>query len=215
VCIFVCTNNTKAIGGNTFLYILHQLNYKERNDYLNMKIKIFLFLLSMIFIVSCVSKITLDGRPIPEHAYVQVNTQTGIKIDCLFLRYIERNEENEKFSWPDYLEFNKDINIPLETTGMYIIIQISNPKEIPYSLIKRYTLWNNNDLYPQEVMQIVSISKYPNRIHNIKLPFENGIKVDLELEFLDEQGELIMGIGQAQYQVNYREGGEKKKAVRE
>ena len=163
-------------------------------------------LVLFIFITSCVgATINIDGKPIPEHTYTQTNPRTSIKTDFLFMRYIEKKEGKEKFLYPAYLELNKDIIIPNDTDSVYFSIQVVNIRKVSYTLVKKFKVWDSTP-YPYEITQIVSISKQPNRMHQILLPYKKGIKVDFGLQLFDEKGSFIMDIGQAKYTV---EGGGK------
>ena len=157
-----------------------------------------IFLLFLLVGVSGCATINIDGRPVPEHAYTQTNPKTGIKVDFLFIRYIEKSEGKEKFLWPDYLELDDDLVLPRNTKTLCITVQIVNVHETPYKLEKVYTVWSGG-IYPYAVTQTVSESSYTNRIHNIDLPLITGAKIVFNLRLLDEDGGLIMNIGPARY----------------
>ena len=165
----------------------------------NVLITILLFL----FITSCVSTINIDGKPIPGHTYTQRNPRTNIKTNFLFVRYIEKTEGKEKFLYPAYLELNKEMIIPNDTKSIYIILEVINTLKVPYILAKKFTMWDSTP-YPYKITQTVSISKQPNRVHQILLPYKKGIKVDFGLQLLDDKGNFIMDLGKAKYIV---EGG--------
>ena len=167
-------------------------------------LKNLLILISFIFITSCVgATINIDGKPIPGHTYTQTNPRTNIKTNFLFMRYIEKKEGKEKFLYPVYLELNKEIIIPNDTKDVYIMIEVINILKVPYTLAKKYTVWDSTP-YPYEITQIVSISKQPNRVHQIRLPYKKGVRVDFGLQLFDDNGNFIMNVGQAKYTV---EGG--------
>ncbi len=115
----------------------------------------------------------------------------------------ERTEGKEKFLYPGYLEMNKDLIIPNDTETVYLILQVVNIRKVSYTLVKNYKVWDSTP-YPYKITQIVSISKQPNRMHQILLPYKKGYKVDFGLQLFDEKGSFIMDIGQAKYTV---EGG--------
>ena len=167
--------------------------------------KILPVLILFMFITSCAATFNIDGKPIPGHTYTQRNPRTNIKTNFLFVRYIEKTEGKEKFLFPAYLELNKDVIIPNDTESVYIIVEVINILKVSYALVKKYKVWNNSP-YPYKVTQTVSISKQPNRIHQILLPYKKGIKVDFGLQLFDDKGNFIMDIGQAKYTV---EGGGK------
>ena len=162
-------------------------------------LKNMLLLTVFIFTTSCVSTFQIDGKPIPDHVYTQVNPRTSIKTDFIFIRYIEVKEGKEKFLTPAYLELNKDIIIPNDTESLYINLQIVNTQKISYTLIKNFKVWDNSSPYPYKVTQVVSKSKQSNRVHHINLPMKKGIKVNFGFRLLDEKGTFIMNIGQAKY----------------
>jgi len=166
-------------------------------------LKNMLLLTLFIFITSCVSTINIDGKPIPDHTYTQRNPRTNIKTNFLFVRYIEKTEGKEKFLYPVYLELNKEMIIPNDTKSIYIILEVINILKVPYTLAKKNKVWDSTP-YPYEITQTVSISKQPNRVHQIRLPYKKGIKVDFGLQLLDDKGNFIMDLGQAKYIV---EGG--------
>lgn len=167
-------------------------------------LKNLLLLTLVIFISNCVgATINIDGKPMPGHTYTQVNPRTNIKTNFLFVRYIQKTEGKEKFLYPAYLELNKEVNIPNDTESVYIIIEVINILKVSYTLAKKYTVWDSTP-YPYNITQTVSISKQPNRIHQILLPYKKGIKVDFGLQLFDVDGKFIMDVGQAKYTV---EGG--------
>jgi len=170
-------------------------------------LKNMLILISFIFITSCVgATINIDGKPIPGHTYTQINPRTNIKTNFLFVRYIQKTEGKEKFLYPAYLELNKEINIPNDTESVYIIIEVINILKVSYTLAKKYTVWDSTP-YPYEITQTVSISKQPNRVHQILLPYKKGIKVDFGLQLFDDNGNFIMDVGQAKYTVGGGDAG--------
>lgn len=163
-----------------------------------------LLLVLFMFITSCMATFQIDGKPIPNHVYTQTNPRTNIKTNFLFARYIEKTEGKEKFLFPAYLEMNKNIIIPDDTKSVYITIEVINIRKVSYTLVKKYKVWDGTP-YPREITQTISISKQPNRIHQIHLPYKKGIKVDFGLQLFDAKGDFIMDIGQAKYKV---EGGD-------
>ncbi len=171
----------------------------ESNTKFNI-VKRFVPLLLFIFITSCMSTINLDGKPIPGHMYVQRNPATNIKTKFLFVRYIEKTEGEEKFLYPAYMELNKDVIIPSDTKNVYIILEVINILKVSYTLVKKFKVWDGTP-YPYNVNQVVSISKQPNRVHQISLPYKKGIKVDFGLQLFDDKGNFLMDIGQAKYTV--------------
>jgi len=164
---------------------------------------VFITMLFLLFLTSCATTINIDGKPMPGHTYTQQNPRTNIKTNFLFVRYIEKTEGKEKFLFPSYLELNKEIIIPNDTESVYIIVEVINILKIPYTLAKNYKVWDSTP-YPYKITQTVSISKQPNRVHQILLPYKKGIKVDFGLQLLDDKGNFIMNVGQAKYIV---EGG--------
>jgi len=160
-------------------------------------------LVIFIFITGCMTTFQIDGKPIPDHTYTQRNPRTNIKTNFLFVRYVEKTEGKEKFLYPVYLELNKEMIIPTDTKSIYIILEVINTSKVSYILAKKYTVWDGTP-YPYKITQTVSISKQPNRVHQILLPYKKGIKVDYGLQLLDDKGNFIMDVGQAKYTV---EGG--------
>lgn len=167
-------------------------------------LKNLLILISFIFITSCIAKINIDGKPVPGHTYTQINPATNIKTNFLFLRYIIKKEGKETFVTPVYLELNKHELIPTNTDSIYLIVEIVNVLEVSYIIAKKYKMWDGEP-YPHEVTQTVSISKQPNRIHQIRLPYKKGVKVEFGLQLFDKNGNFLMDIGEAKYTV---EGGD-------
>lgn len=160
-----------------------------------------LLLFSVVFL-SCVSTFQIDGKPIPEHTYTQKNPRTNIRVDFLFVRYIEKKEGKETFDWPDYLEVNEDVTIPEDTKSLYLTLQVVNTMKVKYKLKQFYKIWENEtDLYPYNVYQVISESKFSNRVHNIKLPYRKGIKVEYDLYLFDKNNDLIMKMGQIRYKI--------------
>lgn len=166
-----------------------------------------LFLGLVVFLSGCATILSPMGQPIPSHTYVQVNPKTNIKAHFYLVRYVEKTEGIEKFPYPIYLEFNKDIILPEDTKSIYIILQLANIQKSSYTLVKKYTVWDNTP-YPYEITQIVSKSKQLSRNYQVCLPYKKGTKVDFELQLFDDKGGFLMGLGTAKYVVK-KGGGEK------
>lgn len=148
-----------------------------------------------LFFIGCAT-ITIDGRPIAEHIYSQRNPSTGLRIDLLFVRYKEIKEGEEKFEWPVYLELNRLEKIPNDTKRVGVVLQIVNPYEVEYML----ELWCRE--YNKEIKttrKIISKSSFPNRIHEIDLNMKEDIMFEYFLRLVDEEGNLIMEMGNAEY----------------
>jgi len=152
-----------------------------------------------MFLASCAT-IQMDGKPIPSHTYVQKNPRTNIKVNFLFVRYFEKTEGKEKFEWPDYLQMNEDVDIPEDTKSLYLIVEVINTLKVKYSLKQHYKMWDGK-LYPYNVVNTISESKYSNRSHHIRLPYKKGVKIEYDLFLFDKNNDLIMKIGQIRYKI--------------
>lgn len=161
-----------------------------------MRITILALLFISFSFLGCAT-FTIDGKPIPGHTYTQINPRTGIKTDSLLVRYLEKTEGKEKFLWPDYLEFNKDLVLPSDTNELYISLQIVNIGKVTYRLKKKYTVYV--EPYSYTVSQTLSISKHQNRVHNIKLPIIKDAKINFDLRLYDKKGSFIMKFGEVKY----------------
>lgn len=168
-----------------------------------------LVLFLIVFLSGCATILSPMGQPIPSHTYVQVNPKTSIKAHFYLVRYVEKTEGIEKFLYPVYLEFNKDIILSEDTKSIYIILQLVNIRKIPYILQQNYIVQEKSrNPYPYEFIQTISKSKQLSRNYQIRLPYKKGIKVVFDLQLLDKKGEFLMSMGTAKYAV---EGGDKKK----
>jgi len=152
-----------------------------------------------MFLASCAT-VQIDGKPVPSHTYTQKNPRTNIKVNYVFVRFIEKTEGKEKFEWPDYLQMNEDVDIPEDTKSLYLSVEVINTLKVKYSLKQHYKLWDGK-LYPYNVVNTISESKYSNRTHHIRLPFKKGVKIEYDLYLFDKNNDLIMKIGQIRYKI--------------
>ena len=162
--------------------------------------KKFVLLFLVTFLAGCASTIQIDGKNIPSHAYVQKNPRTNIKVHFAFIKYVEKSEGKEKFNLPYFLQMNEDIIIPNDTKSLFLSVEVVNLMKTEYKIKQYYRLWDNK-LYPYNVLNKISESKYTNRTHHIRLPFKKGIKVEYDLYIFDKNNDLIMKIGQIRYKI--------------
>ncbi len=92
-----------------------------------------------LLLIGCANRviITSDGRPIPTHAYVMSNPNTGIKVQLIAINWEHAYEGDERVLWPKYISKGEVIKVDAEKTAFIEFnVKIYNSNKAFYRLVE-------------------------------------------------------------------------------
>ena len=141
--------------------------------------------------------IMLDGRPVPEYAYVLSNPETGIEVQVVAARWYYTYEGKEKILWPEYLQVDEIQKVdPDNTAFIGFDIKIKNLKKANYELVDKYSSETIINKGEKEITEsgIYKGSLRHNKI-NIRHLVKEGTLTESTIIIKNGEGMQIMKIG--------------------
>ena len=93
-----------------------------------------------LLLIGCANRviITSDGLPIPTHAYVMSNPNTGIKVQLIAISWEHAYEGDERILWPKYMSKGEVIKVDAEKAAFVEFnVKIQNLNKAFYRLVER------------------------------------------------------------------------------